>query len=150
MPSYQYLPSDEFEALIAFLQYLNKDAAQPEPETISAEQIPETPMDLAGYRAGRAVYQMYCVGCHGEWGNGGGRVGHVLSPEPRDFTDVIWMSKQTDVYLYSVITNGKSNTAMPAFKDILTPRESALALRYVRYFANLVTRERMELGFVLE
>lgn len=150
MPSYGYLSSDEIEALIAFLQRFNNGVATPTPEPISAEAIPETPRDLAGYNAGRTVYRTYCAGCHGELGDGGGPVGHLLSPEPRDFTDVIWMSKQTEVYLFSVITDGKPNTAMPAFGDTLSPREMALVLRYIQYFANPVAKERMELGFVIE
>lgn len=43
---------------------------------------------------------------------------------------------------------GKPNTAMPAFADWLSPRQRALALRYVEYFADPVARARMELGKV--
>ncbi len=148
MASYGYLSSDEIAALIAFLQKLNVKTVAPSPERISPEAIPETPGDLAGYDAGRTIYRTHCEGCHGEAGSGGGRVGHLLSPEPRDFTDAIWMSKQTEQYLFSVITNGKPNTAMPAFRDGLSPRERALTLRYVEYFADPVAKARMELGFI--
>lgn len=150
MTSYGYLSKDETEALIAFLQRLNRDVVIPSPEPVSPRDIPETPRDLAGYHAGRTIYRTYCEGCHGESGNGGGRVGHLLSPEPRDFTDAIWMSKQTEDYLFSIVTNGKANTAMPAFKDILKPQERALALRYLGYFADPVAKERMELGFIIK
>lgn len=149
MTSYGYLSKDEIEALIAFLQGLNRDVVMPSPEPIAPEEIPEAPRNLAAYDAGRTIYRTYCEGCHGESGNGGGRVGHLLSPEPRDFTDAIWMSKQAEDYLFSIVTNGKANTAMPAFKDILKPQERALALRYVGYFADPVARERMELGFIV-
>ena len=147
MPSYGSLSSDELKALSAFLQRLNKDVSTTS-EPITPKEIPETPRDLAGYNAGRSVFRTYCAGCHHESGSGAGPVGHLLSPEPRDFTNVIWMSKQTEGYLFSATTNGKPNTAMPAFKDILSPRERALVLRYIRYFSDPVTRERMELGFV--
>jgi mono/diheme cytochrome c family protein len=150
MPSYGSLSSDEIKALSAFLQRLNKDVSAPPSEPISPKEIPDTPRDLAGYNAGRSVFRTYCAGCHHESGSGAGRVGHLLTPEPRDFTDVIWMSKQTEGYLFSVTTNGKPDTAMPAFKDTLSPRERALVLRYIRYFANPVARERMELGFVVK
>ncbi len=148
MPSYGSLSSDELKALSAFLQRLNREVSAPTLKLISPKEIPETPRDLAGYNAGRAVFRTYCVGCHHESGSGAGPVGHLLSPEPRDFTDGIWMSKQTEAYLFSVTTDGKPDTAMPAFKDILSPRERALVLRYIRYFANPVAKERMELGFV--
>ncbi|MFQ5684006.1 MAG: c-type cytochrome [Candidatus Binatia bacterium] len=147
MPSYKYLSLDQLEALIAFLERLN-EVAPPTPELVSEKTIPETPGGIPGYNVGRALYGTHCTGCHGVTGNGGGHVGHLLSPEPRDFTDVVWMSKQTDTYLFSVITNGKPNTAMPTFGNTLSPRERAQLLRYIRYFADPVDRERMELGFV--
>lgn len=147
MTSYGYLSRDEIEAVIAFLLRLKKSSAAPSQEPVSPKDIPETPRDLAGYQAGQAIYLTYCVGCHGESGNGGGPVGHLLSPEPRDFTDVIWMSKQTEAYLFSVTTNGKPDTAMPLFKEILSPKERASVIRYVEFFADPVARERMELGF---
>ena len=73
-------------------------------------------------------------------------MGSLLSPEPRDFTDTLWMSKQSEVYLFSVVSNGKPKTAMPAFRDLLSDRERALVLRYVEYFADPVGKERMELA----
>jgi mono/diheme cytochrome c family protein len=148
MPSFGYLPKDEIAALVAFLQRLNRDVPAPQIKLVSAAEIPLTPKNGAAYKAGGRLYETYCGGCHGESGNGGGRVGHLLSPEPRDFTDTVWMSKQTENYLFSVIGDGKPATAMPAFKDILTPEERALVFRYVEYFADPVARERMELGFV--
>ncbi len=60
------------------------------------------------------------------------------------------MSKQAESYLFSVTTNGKPDTAMPPFKEILSLKERALVIRYVQFFADPVTRERMELGFVLK
>ncbi|HXG52733.1 MAG TPA: c-type cytochrome [candidate division Zixibacteria bacterium] len=146
MPSYGYLSGQELAALIAFLQSLPRAPAAGAPAP--AASVPEAPKSLSAYRAGRAVYRTYCAGCHGESGNGAGPVGHLLSPEPRDFTDAIWMNKQTESYLFSVITNGKPETAMPGFADLLGPADRALALRYLGYFANPVARERMELGFL--
>ena len=61
-------------------------------------------------------------------------------------SDALWLSKQTESYLYSVVTDGKPNTAMPPFRDILSSEESALVLNYVQYFADPVAKERMELG----
>jgi len=146
MPSFGYLSDKDLEALVAFLKYLDHDAVVAAPEAISAQSIPETPKGLVGYNEGRQIYRDNCEGCHGEWGNGAGPVGQILSPEPRDFTDSLWMSKQTEVYLFSVITNGKPKTAMQPFKELLSDRERALVLRYIKYFADPVAKERMELG----
>ena len=144
MPSYGYLPDDEVEALIAFLQRLNKEASTA--KAVTTEKTPEFPRNLNAYNAGRRLYGTYCAGCHGELGNGAGRAGHLLSPEPRDFTDAVWLSKQTESYLFSVVADGKPNTAMPGFRDILRPRERALVVNYIQYFADPVAKERMELG----
>lgn len=148
MPAVTYLPDDEIRALIAFLQRLNRQVKIVQPDPVPSNEIPRVARTLAAYRAGQSVFNTYCAGCHGTMGNGGGVVGHLLAPEPRDFTDAAWVTKQTENYLFSVITNGKPNTAMPGFRDILTPTERASALRYVMYFADPVLRERVEVGLV--
>jgi len=150
MPSFAHLTSDDVDALVAFLQRLNRDVKAPKPEPVPSADIPVTPRDFASYQAGQALYGTYCAGCHGLSGNGGGTVGHLLLPEPRDFTDGAWMSKQTENYLFAIVEVGKPNTAMPGFKDILTPAQRALVLRYIEYFPNPVERERLELGFALK
>jgi cytochrome c5 len=148
MPPLAYLPDDEMRALIAFLQRLNHGVQVSQPVPVRSDEIPSVAKSLSAYRAGQAVFNTYCAGCHGISGNGSGSVGQLLAPEPRDFTDAAWMTKQTDNYLFSVITNGKPNTAMPGFKAILTPFERASVLRYVAYFADPVLRERVEVGLV--
>lgn len=146
MSSFNILSGPEIEGLIAYLRRLNRESVTPPPQPVSANSIPETGQGLAEYDAGRRVYASNCTGCHGEWGNGAGPVGSLLSPEPRDFTDTLWMSKQSEVYLFSVVSNGKPKTAMPAFRDLLSARERALVLRYIEYFADPVGKERMELA----
>ena len=146
MPSFAHLTGADADALIAFLQRLNRDVKTVKPEPVASNEIPGAPKNGAVYRAGKNVYSIYCLGCHGVSGNGGGTVGHLLSPEPRDFTDAAWMTKQSRNYLFAVITVGKPNTAMPGFKDILTPLQRAEALRYIEYFADPVARARVEVG----
>ena len=150
MPSLSYLPDDDMRALIAFLQRLNRGVEIVKPVPVPSQEIPSVPHDLSAYRAGQSVFNTHCAGCHGIAGNGSGAVGHLLAPEPRDFTDAAWMAKQTENYLFAVITHGKPNTAMPGFKTILTPKERALALRYLAYFADPVLRERVEVGLVAQ
>jgi mono/diheme cytochrome c family protein len=148
MPSFAHLPGEDADALIAFLQRLNRGVKVANPEPVPSNEIPAVPANLGTYRAGQTLYTTYCLGCHGVSGNGGGTVGHLFSPEPRDFTDGAWMSKQSENYLFSVITVGKPNTAMPGFKDILNPAERAQVLRYIEYFADPVAKERVEVGLV--
>jgi hypothetical protein len=148
MPAFAHLTTDDADALIAFLQRLNRDVKVVKPEPVPSSDIPSLPKNLAVYEAGKGLYGTYCVGCHGDSGNGGGAVGHLLSPEPRDFTDGAWMAKQSRNYLFAVITVGKPDTAMPGFKDILSPRQRAEVLRYIEYFADPVSRARVEVGLV--
>lgn len=145
MPSYA-LSTHDFTALVAFLARVNK--ASIPARGSSSDVIPSTGDDVSTYRQGRWVYGAYCAGCHGESGNGGGRVGHLLSPEPRDFTDAVWMNKQPESYLFSVISDGKSATAMPAFQETLSSLERARVLRYLEAFADPVRKSRMDVGFV--
>lgn len=146
MPSFAYLSRDESNALIAYLKRLNHGVPVGELKFVAADRIPRIAKGLRQYEAGEAIYRENCIGCHGQWGNGAGRVGQMLSPEPRDFTDTLWMSKQSEDYLFSVITDGKPNTAMPPFKDLLNPRQRVLVMRYIEYFADPVARERMRLA----
>ena len=146
MPAFAHLTGADTDALIAFLQRLNRNVTAVKPEPVASNEIPGVPKNGAVYRAGKIVYSTYCLGCHGVSGNGGGTVGHLLSPEPRDFTDGAWMTKQSDNYLFAVIAVGKPNTAMPGFKDILTPLQRAEVLRYIEYFADPVARARAEVG----
>lgn len=150
MPSLAYLPDDDTRALIAFLQRLNRSVEVVKPIPVASGEIPAVAHDLSAYRAGQSVFNTHCAGCHGVAGNGNGTVGHLLAPEPRDFTDAAWMARQSENYLFAVITHGKPNTAMPGFKTILTPMERALALRYIAYFADPVLRERTEVGLVAQ
>jgi cytochrome c oxidase cbb3-type subunit 3 len=101
---------------------------------------------VENYRAGKTLYEAHCAGCHGEGGNGIGGVGQLLRPEPRDFTDVAWMSKQSDERLFAVLADGLPQTAMPGYRGVLSLIERALVVRYLRYFADPLARQYMEQG----
>lgn len=145
MASYANIPDDEMKPLIAYLQSINTSPVPSNIPLTDPEVIPPVPADFVTYKAGRAIYKTYCQGCHGQGGNGKGPVGHLLLPEPRDFTDSTWLSKQSNVYLYSIVSFGKPGTAMPAYNDILTLEERAQVLNYIGYFADPILKQRMEL-----
>ncbi|MFQ6014289.1 MAG: cbb3-type cytochrome c oxidase subunit II [Anaerolineae bacterium] len=149
MPAYTHLFSADLEALIAFLQEpKGEGGVTASPQVVAPSSVPEVSRNLLTYRAGRAIYGKYCQGCHGLEGNGNGPVGHLLRPEPRDFTNAMWMSKQTDLYLFSVIVNGKPETAMPGYGQVLDAEEEALVLQYIRYYSDSLQRQRMEEGLL--
>ena len=55
---------------------------------------------------GKQIYQLYCVTCHGENGDGQGPVGRTLNPPPRDFTQGEFKFGGADQDLFDIITNG--------------------------------------------
>lgn len=145
MAPYNDLSDADMKALIAYLQSIKVEPPPSKAPMVDPQVIPASPKDTANYRAGRDAYQTYCRGCHGQEGNGKGPVGQLLLPEPRDFTDAAWWSKQSEVYLFSVVSYGKPKTAMPPFNDILGLEQRSQVLNYIGYFSDPVMKQRMEL-----
>jgi DMSO reductase family type II enzyme heme b subunit len=76
------------------------------------------------------IYLDSCATCHGAEGRGDGRASYLLSPKPRDFMSGAYRFKSTpgnqlptDADLQRVIDDGIERTAMPAFKDVLSPQQ---------------------------
>lgn len=156
MPSYAGLPEDDLRALIAFIQTPRGPTPTPSPQPGRAKETRfleengflRIPPTRSSYLAGREIYRVYCAGCHGVEGNGAGAVGHLLWPEPRDFTDTAWMRKRSDAYLLEVIGRGKPGTAMMGYDGLLADEEQALVLYYLKFYTNPSARQGMEEGFV--
>jgi putative heme-binding domain-containing protein len=75
----------------------------------------------------RMLFRMRCAGCHGLHGRGG-RSGP-------DLTRGTFVSGDTDVDLYGVITRGVPGTEMPAFGSRLEESERRMMVAYVRSLA---------------
>jgi cytochrome c oxidase cbb3-type subunit 2 len=89
---------------------------------------------------GRKVYQKYCVGCHGEFGDGRGVAAERLLTRPRDFTSGIYKFRSTDssslpleADLYRTISRGLARVSMPAF-PLMPEREKIAVIEYVKSF----------------
>jgi mono/diheme cytochrome c family protein len=89
---------------------------------------------------GREVYATYCVGCHGEKGDGNGPAARYLDPKPRDFrvgkikfAYVASGEAPRDEDFVRVISHGLSGTAMPSFA-LLTMQERSAVVAYLRSF----------------
>ncbi|PYO13356.1 MAG: hypothetical protein DMD75_05865, partial [Candidatus Rokuibacteriota bacterium] len=71
--------------------------------------------------AGKAVYELKCMGCHGDKGDGKGPAAELLMPGPRDFTSGIYKIRTTankvptDQDLFRIITDGMPGTSMPSW-----------------------------------
>ncbi|MBI1966771.1 MAG: c-type cytochrome [Gemmatimonadetes bacterium] len=92
--------------------------------------------------AGRAVYEKWCAGCHGETGAGDGPAAGTMLPRPRDFTGAIYQIRTTasgqlptDDDLRLAIDRGLPGTAMPGWKDQLSERDRRDVLAYLKTFS---------------
>jgi len=89
---------------------------------------------------GRQVYDRYCVGCHGEQGDGKGPAARLLIVKPRDFTKGVFKfrstpsgSLPTDEDLYKIITRGVYRTSMPDW-GLVPERDRLAVIQYIKTF----------------
>ncbi|MDP3912053.1 MAG: c-type cytochrome [Gemmatimonadales bacterium] len=91
---------------------------------------------------GKAVYQKWCAGCHGDTGAGDGEAAHYMLPRPRDFTGAIYQIRSTasgelptDADLMRAIDDGLPGTAMPGWKDRLSAGDRRNLVAYLKTFS---------------
>ena len=82
--------------------------------------------------AGQPLYQRYCVGCHGQDGDGTGENAQWIDPKPRDFTLAVFKCRSTptgtlptDQDLFDAVTRGFVTTYMPPWFALLTEEDRA-------------------------
>ena len=99
-------------------------------------------------RRGKALYQRYCIFCHGQYGDGRGESAAYLDPKPRDFTKAAFKCRSTpsgslplDSDLYDTITRGIHSSGMPSWKPLLR-QERADLVAYVKTFSPSFQEER--------
>jgi mono/diheme cytochrome c family protein len=97
---------------------------------------------------GKAVYQRYCVFCHGEYGDGRGESAPFLDPKPRDFTKAVFKCRSTpsgtlplDSDLYETISRGIHASGMPSWKPLLR-QERADLVAYIKTFSSAFQEEK--------
>ena len=85
-------------------------------------------------RAGGVLYQKQCSVCHGAQGMGDGEAAKALNPSPALLAYMIQMPMSVDEYMMWTIAEGGMafETAMPAFKDTLSPEEIWKIIAYMR------------------
>lgn len=90
---------------------------------------------------GRVAYLRYCVGCHGERGDGNGEAAIFLNPKPRNFASALYKFSSTrsgqlptDDDLKRTLRDGLKGSAMPSFG--LLPDQTLNALvAYIKTFS---------------
>ena len=92
-------------------------------------------------KRGQQLYRRYCVGCHGERGDGHGENAPHVEPRPRDFTAGIFKCRSTpsgsiplDTDLFNTISRGLYATAMPSWLP-LTRQQRADLVAYIKGFS---------------
>jgi mono/diheme cytochrome c family protein len=88
--------------------------------------------------ADEALYERRCAVCHGARGRGDGPAAAMLSPPPRDFATGVYKFRSTppgtlptSADVARTIRHGLAGTSMPAFADLLSPREIDGLARHV-------------------
>lgn len=87
------------------------------------EKLEEYVGDPAQIEAGAALFQTYCIPCHGDQGQG------VIGP---NLTDKYWLHGNTNEDIYNVITNGVVEKGMAPWANVLTPEQRAQVLAFIR------------------
>lgn len=104
-----------------------------------AQKAPPPPagFELAGDpEGGRAVFVKRCALCHGEQGDGKGKIAATLDPRPKDFTDRERMAGVSDWELYLVIRDGGPaaglSSKMFGWGKLISDQEIRNAAAFVR------------------
>jgi len=90
-------------------------------------------------KAGRELYNRWCVPCHGVAGKGDGPVGAALPVRPADHTDGNRMNNLPDTYLFTIIKQGglavQKSQLMPPWGTHLKDQQIWDVIAYVRSLA---------------
>jgi mono/diheme cytochrome c family protein len=78
------------------------------------------------------TYRDYCQRCHGEKGDGHGKIAFYLDPYPRDLTKVGFMNSKSPERLVHSIMTGVAGTSMPAWGKVMTEEQAQGMLEYVQ------------------
>ena len=110
-------------------------------------------------KAGRELYVVHCLHCHGATGAGDGPTAKYLFPLPRDYRPGVYKFTSTGSGiprredLVRVLREGVPGTYMPSFHPALDPEGMAAVVEYVRwlslrgqYAAQLVTEAGLFFG----
>lgn len=99
-------------------------------------------------KMGRRVYTRYCIGCHGEKGDGNGPAAKMLVTPPRDFTVGQFKFRitptgtlPTDEDLFRTITRGVPRSSMPSWA-LLPERQRLAVIQYIKTFSERWKEEK--------
>ncbi len=85
--------------------------------------------EVAGARAGAALFRAHCASCHGVEGRGDGPSAPPMA-RPADLTAVAWQTSRTDAQITEAIRLGRG--AMPGFGDRIQQAGITALVAHVR------------------
>jgi len=119
MPGWSLGSDEEVRAVSAYTAHLGR------PDSLPVEERYAPPEAL--HEAGRRVYTMHCVSCHGEQGHGDGLDAAQHLPRPASFADM----RPSYAAARRVIENGVHGTDMPSWPLLTAPEIQAVTF-YIR------------------
>ena len=78
----------------------------------------------------QAIYDTYCLSCHGENMDGNGEVAELLEPYPRNFTKYQFVIAYKYRFKNSLL-NGVAGSAMPPWKGVLSTNEIEQLVEFI-------------------
>lgn len=85
--------------------------------------------NVSATKSGKALFNTYCVVCHGPKGRGDGMAGASLTPKPANLTTAE-MQSQTDGAIHWKIMTGRA--PMPSYKDVIPEKNIWEMINYLR------------------
>jgi len=112
----------------------------PHPRKTKAAPANVAKMDKTGKAdaaKGKLIYTktakpMACKMCHGDKGNGGGKLGAGLNPKPLNFACAETMKDISAGQMFHVIKNGSKGTGMMAYGKTLKDAQIWDVVKYIR------------------
>lgn len=145
-----------FSAVLSFILVAGFAAAQA-PEAPEVGPHPPGPTkhmeshigDITGHsEEAKTDYRRYCVGCHGELGDGQGENTQWLDPKPRNFTLATFKCRSTptgtlptDEDLFKTIARGLTNSNMPIW-NTFTKQQRADLVAFIKTFSPRWEKEK--------
>jgi mono/diheme cytochrome c family protein len=86
---------------------------------------------------GKALYEkdakpMACKNCHGDAGDGAGKLGAALKPSPRNFACAETMKTLSAGQMFYIIKSGSAGTGMVAHGKTLNDKDIWDVVKYIR------------------
>ena len=107
-----------------------------QPAQRSPRAVAPSPGSLYELRIGKQTYRTYCVGCHGDVGQGDGFNSFSLDPHPSDLSDPAFQKSKSNADLADVIRRGGAgvglSSLMPPWGHTLDGRHVNAVVLYVR------------------